>query len=57
MHFNVPKTFHMAFHIFMWKSMDFNVLKIFHMMFHMNYHVKVKHYDQIIIKLWKSTNK
>jgi hypothetical protein len=57
MHFNVPKTFHMAFHIIMWKLMDFNVPKTFHMIFHMNYHVKVKHYDQIIIKLWKCINK
>jgi hypothetical protein len=28
------------------------------MWFHMhNYHVKVKHYDQIIIKLWNLINK
>jgi hypothetical protein len=33
MHINVPKTFHM------------------------NYHVKAKHYDQIIIKLWSPINK
>jgi len=32
--------------------MHLNVLKKFQMIFHMNYHVKVKHYDQIIIKLW-----
>jgi hypothetical protein len=25
--------------------------------FHINFHVKVKHYDQIISKLWNPTNK
>jgi hypothetical protein len=33
--------------------MDLNVSKIFQMNFHMNYHVKVKYYDQIIIKFMK----
>jgi hypothetical protein len=33
--------------------MHLNVLKIFHM----NYYVKVKHHDQIMIKLWNPTNK
>jgi hypothetical protein len=37
--------------------MHTNVAKIFHMTFHMNYNVKIKHYDQIIIKLWNPTNK
>jgi hypothetical protein len=25
--------------------------------FHMNYYVKIKHHDQIIIKLWNHINK
>jgi hypothetical protein len=37
--------------------MPINVPKKFHIIFHMNYNVKVKHYDQIIIKPWNPTNK
>jgi hypothetical protein len=37
--------------------MHTNAPKKFHMIFHMNYLVKVKHYDQIIIKPWNLSNK
>jgi hypothetical protein len=55
---NVTKTIHMIFHINFYVKINVNVPKIFHMVFHINVYVKVKHYDQIIIKLWtnKSSN-
>jgi len=37
----------------MCELMHFNVPKTFHM----NYYVKIKYHDQIIIKLWNPTNK
>jgi hypothetical protein len=40
MHINVPKTFHMNYHV---KAKHTNVPKTFHITFHINYHVKIKH--------------